>query len=201
MISSCRTPEVVYQPSLVGIDQAGITETTQFVLKHFSPDEQQILINVSLTVSHSYISYVKDCLLSQNVFITGGNTMVLNFKERLEVELLAVRPFQSKFSVSVSSKVLSQVVGMFVTHLVSGICRRSDIRCLAWSQSVGTERGELPHGIPDKTRVSGNGWRVFERAFCVQSLCAYSKVSGSVDFRRQLHAACAVPPGLVVRRF
>lgn len=81
-IERFRTPEVVYQPSLVGIDQAGITETTQFVLKHFSPDEQQILVN--------------------NIFITGGNTMIPNFKERLEVELLAVRPFQSKFNITIS---------------------------------------------------------------------------------------------------
>lgn len=40
----------------------------------------------------------------QNVFITGGNAMFSHFKERLEHELLAMRPFQSTFSVSIASE-------------------------------------------------------------------------------------------------
>ncbi len=38
------------------------------------------------------------------MFVTGGNSMALNFKERLETELLAIRPFLSKFKVTLSSK-------------------------------------------------------------------------------------------------
>jgi actin-related protein 5 len=40
--------------------------------------------------------------------------MIPNFKERLEVELLAVRPFQSKFNITISSKILAQLVAIFV---------------------------------------------------------------------------------------
>ena len=35
----------------------------------------------------------------QKVFVTGGNTKFPNFQERLERELLAIRPFQSTFKV------------------------------------------------------------------------------------------------------
>ena len=33
------------------------------------------------------------------MFVTGGNTQFPNFQERLERELLAIRPFQSTFKV------------------------------------------------------------------------------------------------------
>ena len=33
------------------------------------------------------------------MFVTGGNTKFPNFQERLERELLAIRPFQSTFKV------------------------------------------------------------------------------------------------------
>ncbi|KAJ7377829.1 Actin- protein 5, partial [Desmophyllum pertusum] len=74
-----RVPEIVHQPSMLGIEQAGIAETIDFILNHFSTDLQTSLV--------------------QNVFLTGGNTKFPNFQERLERELLAIRPFQSTFRV------------------------------------------------------------------------------------------------------
>ena len=45
------------------------------------------------------------CLLSfQHVFVTGGNTKCVGFQERLEKELLAMRPFQSTFKVFMAGK-------------------------------------------------------------------------------------------------
>ena len=41
-----RVPEIVFQPMMVGVDQSGITETTDFVLQKYSPDIQQRLVNV-----------------------------------------------------------------------------------------------------------------------------------------------------------
>jgi len=35
-----RAPEVFFQPSLVGSHEAGLSETLEFVLKRFTPDEQ-----------------------------------------------------------------------------------------------------------------------------------------------------------------
>ncbi|XP_062616216.1 actin-related protein 5-like [Saccostrea cucullata] len=81
-VEKIRVPELLFQPSMIGIEQAGIAETMDFVLKKFNADMQN--------------------KLAQNVFITGGNAMFSHFKERLERELLAMRPFQSTFSVSLA---------------------------------------------------------------------------------------------------
>lgn len=56
-VESIRAPELLFQPSMIGSSEAGITETIDYVLKQFSPDEQ--------------------FLLSQNIFVTGG---CANFK-------------------------------------------------------------------------------------------------------------------------
>ncbi|CAH3195744.1 unnamed protein product, partial [Porites evermanni] len=63
-VERIRVPEIVYQPSMLGIEQAGIAETIDFILNHFSADLQTALV--------------------QNVFVTGGNTQFPNFQERLE---------------------------------------------------------------------------------------------------------------------
>lgn len=42
-----RAPEIIFQPSLVGIDQAGLVETLLYVLKHYDASTQDQLVNVS----------------------------------------------------------------------------------------------------------------------------------------------------------
>lgn len=81
-VEKIRVPELLFQPSMIGIEQAGIAETMDFVLKKFDAETQN--------------------KLAQNVFITGGNAMFSHFKQRLEHELLAMRPFQSPFNVSIA---------------------------------------------------------------------------------------------------
>ncbi|XP_028394697.1 actin-related protein 5-like [Dendronephthya gigantea] len=78
-IERVRVPEVVFQPSMLGVEQAGLAEIIEFILKKYPPDIQNNLV--------------------QNVFVTGGNAQYPNFCSRLERELLAVRPFQSTFKV------------------------------------------------------------------------------------------------------
>ncbi|KAG9270189.1 actin-related protein 5 [Astyanax mexicanus] len=75
-----RAPEVLFRPSLIGEEQMGLIETLQFVLEQYSPEQQ--------------------ALLAENVFLTGGNLLYPGVKERVERELLAIRPFQSHFKVS-----------------------------------------------------------------------------------------------------
>ena len=41
-----RVPEIVYQPSMLGIEQAGIAETIDFILNHFSADLQTAFVQV-----------------------------------------------------------------------------------------------------------------------------------------------------------
>lgn len=79
-IERVRVPELLFQPSMIGLEQAGISETMDFLLHKYNQDKQKLLV--------------------QNVFLTGGNALFLNFKERLEKELLEMRPFQSLFSVT-----------------------------------------------------------------------------------------------------
>jgi actin-related protein 5 len=85
-LEQIRTPELLYQPSMLGLEQAGIDETIQFVLSKFSPDDQQRLV--------------------QNVFVTGGCTSLPNFTDRLHKELQQMRPFQSPFHISLARDVI-----------------------------------------------------------------------------------------------
>ncbi|XP_075757454.1 actin-related protein 5 isoform X2 [Pelodiscus sinensis] len=78
-----RVPEIVFQPSLIGEEQAGIAETMQYVLDRYPKEQQAVLV--------------------QNVFLTGGNTMYPGLKARIEKELLEMRPFQSSFQVHFAS--------------------------------------------------------------------------------------------------
>ncbi|XP_068768464.1 actin-related protein 5 isoform X5 [Struthio camelus] len=78
-----RAPEIVFQPSLIGEDQAGIAETMQYVLERYPKEQQAVLV--------------------QNVFLTGGNAMYPGLKARVQRELLEMRPFQSSFQVHLAS--------------------------------------------------------------------------------------------------
>lgn len=82
-IERFRAPEVIFQPSMLGVDQAGLAEIIEFILNKYPPDIQNQLV--------------------QNIFVTGGNAQHPNFCSRLERELLAVRPFQSTFKVCSAS--------------------------------------------------------------------------------------------------
>ncbi|KAM9786139.1 actin-related protein 5 [Neosynchiropus ocellatus] len=79
-----RCPETLFQPSLTGEDQMGLMEALQYVLARYTPEQQGELVN--------------------NVFLTGGNMKYPGMKERVERELLAMRPFQSQFKVCVASR-------------------------------------------------------------------------------------------------
>ncbi|XP_036390221.1 actin-related protein 5 [Megalops cyprinoides] len=79
-----RVPEILFQPSLIGEEQMGLMEALQFVLERYTPEQQEALV--------------------QNVFLTGGNMQYPGMKERVERELLAMRPFQSHFQVSMATQ-------------------------------------------------------------------------------------------------
>ena len=69
-VERIRVPEVVFQPSIAGIDQAGLVEiAADVVMQRFTnPDDQAKL------------------------FLTGGNTLFKGFEERFATELRAVLP-------------------------------------------------------------------------------------------------------------
>ena len=78
-----RTPEILFQPSIIGHDQAGLGELIEFVLSKFSPEVSDRLAN--------------------NVFVTGGLARLRGLKERLGAEIQTMRPFQSSFKVTIAS--------------------------------------------------------------------------------------------------
>ena len=76
-VERIRIPEVVFQPAIAGLDQAGIVEITADV------------INQSLSKPEDRNSVLKD------IFLTGGNTMFSGFDDRLREELRSVLPTES----------------------------------------------------------------------------------------------------------
>lgn len=81
-VERLRTPELLFQPSMIGLVEAGIAETIEFVLKQYSPEQQNRLV--------------------ANVFLTGGPATFPGLLDRLKRELQEIRPFQSKFQVNIA---------------------------------------------------------------------------------------------------
>ena len=75
-VERIRVPEVIFQPSIAGVDQAGLVEIIEgIVMGRFSEPAQQ-------------------AALLKDVFLTGGNTAFESFEERLARELRAVLPVE-----------------------------------------------------------------------------------------------------------
>lgn len=73
-VERIRVPEVIFQPAIAGLDQAGIVEITENIIT-------QRLAGVNS----------RDAML-KDIFLTGGYTLFQGFEERLRNELLAVLP-------------------------------------------------------------------------------------------------------------
>jgi actin-related protein 5 len=71
-VERIRVPEVVFQPSIAGLDQAGVVEIAANIL------------NERLSDQPLRADILKD------IFLTGGNTLFQGFEERLANELRAV---------------------------------------------------------------------------------------------------------------
>lgn len=67
----------------MGICEAGLAETIDYVLKLFSLSDQQQLVN--------------------NIFITGGLAQIPGLKERLWKEMMEIRPFQSTYAIKLAT--------------------------------------------------------------------------------------------------
>ena len=84
-VERIRVPEVVFKPSIAGVDQAGLIEMAADIINHrFSGGED------------------RDRLL-KDVFLTGGNTLFQGFEERFRNELRAFLPLDGDFGVRQAS--------------------------------------------------------------------------------------------------
>jgi actin-related protein 5 len=79
-VERIRVPEVIFQPSIAGLDQAGIVEIAADILS-------QRLSGLNLNgITCKQGDFLRD------IFLTGGNTLFQGFDERLRDELRAVLP-------------------------------------------------------------------------------------------------------------
>ena len=76
-VERIRVPEVVFQPAIAGVDQAGLVEIAADI------------INQRLTSTAD-----RDAIL-RDIFLTGGNTLFEGFEERLTKELRGVLPTEA----------------------------------------------------------------------------------------------------------
>lgn len=74
-IERYRAPELIFKPYMQGCPEAGLNEIIAYVLSLFSNDEQT--------------------RLASNVVLTGGLANLPGMQERIQANLVAVRPFQS----------------------------------------------------------------------------------------------------------
>jgi actin-related protein 5 len=81
-VERLRAPELLFQPSMIGLVEAGIAETVEFILKRYTAEQQARLVG--------------------NVFLTGGSSAFPGLLERLKRELEEMRPFRSKFQVNIA---------------------------------------------------------------------------------------------------
>lgn len=77
-----RIPEILFQPSIIGHDQAGISETIEFILGKYPANVQ------------------KD--LAANVFVTGSLAKLPGLRERLVCDLRKMRPAGDHIGVTVA---------------------------------------------------------------------------------------------------
>jgi actin-related protein 5 len=80
-VERIRVPEVVFQPSIAGLDQAGVVEIAAGILTERlgdHPSREEIL---------------------KDIFLTGGNVAFQGFEERLRTELRAVLPAEAPLRV------------------------------------------------------------------------------------------------------
>lgn len=53
-VERIKVPEALYQPSMAGVDHAGLIELIGYVLRAFTPQEQARLLDVSVSVSSTW---------------------------------------------------------------------------------------------------------------------------------------------------
>ena len=87
-VERIRVPEIVFQPALAGLDQAGIVEIAADIITQGS------------LMTHNCNNPLRD------IFLTGGNAMFSGFEDRLRKELRSVLPADSQFEIRKADNLL-----------------------------------------------------------------------------------------------
>ncbi|CAO3614941.1 unnamed protein product [Mucor hiemalis] len=78
-IERARVPEVLFQPSIIGLDQAGIIESVSDIVKTFDINQREKLMH--------------------NIFLTGGFSQLPGLSERIQTSLQTIYPVNTKIKV------------------------------------------------------------------------------------------------------
>jgi actin-related protein 5 len=95
-----RAPELLFQPSMIGHEQGGLSETIEHVLKSFNVEEQSRLVN-DIYIMGNRILWVFIDLLTL-AFDSGGPSLFPGIVPRLQRDVMAMRPFGSSFKIRLS---------------------------------------------------------------------------------------------------
>lgn len=84
-VERIRVPEVVFKPSIAGLDQAGLIEIAADIInqRYSNPADQSLLL--------------------KDVFLTGGNTLFTGFDERFRKEVRGFLPIDARLNVRKAS--------------------------------------------------------------------------------------------------
>lgn len=94
-VERIRIPEIMFQPSITGIDQAGIVEVVEDTLLRRLPQE------LGFSGDISECDQIKNVF--DDIFITGGCALFPNFKQRLENDIRSFLPTDVSFNVRVAN--------------------------------------------------------------------------------------------------
>jgi len=103
-VNRIRCAELLFQPSIIGIEQMGISEAIQSVLTRFS--HQQHADNGAGTTRRrgsSSSASTNTLHLLRNVYLTGGNCAYPNMTTRMHAEIIANLPTATPLRVIQSS--------------------------------------------------------------------------------------------------
>ncbi|CCD24419.1 actin-related protein ARP5 NDAI_0D01060 [Naumovozyma dairenensis CBS 421] len=89
-VERIRVPEIVFQPSMGGLDQAGIAELSETILLRKFGSEPKHLSELSLTMAN-------------NIWLTGGNSKIPGLRERIVKEFREFLPVNTQFNVNMTS--------------------------------------------------------------------------------------------------
>jgi actin-related protein 5 len=89
-IERARVPEVFWQPSMAGVDQAGIDELCSHIVKGFDLDTHRSLASVSASCSSTCLD-ARSPGPPQNIFVTGRHTGYAGFDDRLRRSVQATQ--------------------------------------------------------------------------------------------------------------
>lgn len=78
-LERCRVAEVLWEPNIIGLDEAGLTEVLKEIIGQFGAQEQN--------------------RMCQNIFATGSFSSIPNFSTRLYRDIRMIRPVESPVAV------------------------------------------------------------------------------------------------------